>query len=51
MDKRVNKPTMIDDLQLERMRQCSCGRDVEVYFCKAKDCPNNATQPYYCIKC
>jgi hypothetical protein len=34
MEKRLNKPTMVDALQLEKMRQCSCDRDVVVYFCK-----------------
>ena len=43
--------TVNDILKIEMMKMCSCGREKAVYFCKFKECPNNQSQPYYCMLC
>ena len=43
--------TMFDMMNSEMMPDCSCKREKAFYFCKAKTCPNNQTQPYYCVLC
>lgn len=43
--------TMMDALQLEHMPGCICKREIVVYFCEQADCPNNKSQPYYCLFC
>ena len=40
--------------QLEKMPKCSCDRGFEVlYVCLKKDseCPDSASQKYYCAQC
>jgi hypothetical protein len=34
--------SVLDILKIEMMKMCSCEREKAVYFCKFKDCPNNA---------
>ncbi len=43
--------SMADILKIEIMPTCSCGREKAIHFCKNKNCPQNSTQPYYCILC
>ena len=30
---------------------CSCNEDMVVYFCNDDQCPNNKTDPLFCIHC
>ena len=43
--------SMADILKIEIMPECSCGREKAINFCKNKSCPQNQSQPYYCILC
>ena len=45
------KQSMVDILKIEMMPECSCKREKAINFCKNKSCPQNQTQPYYCILC
>ena len=43
--------TMADIMKCEMMPICSCNREKAIYFCKTMNCPNNCSQPYYCMLC
>ncbi len=51
MIENLGMQSMADHLKIEIMKVCSCGREKAINFCKNKNCPQNTTQPYYCILC